>query len=141
MLASELTTVLSTPLPSWKFSRRPNLLSRYLIRVPASWDSSKDPRPIVFIHGLGLGLLQYTAVLSHMYRNFADRPILVVLQPQISQDFFHPAFLKPMSRHETADALAALLVELSWVDQKTAEVDDDLLSSPAKGVTMISHSK
>ncbi|KAF9471670.1 hypothetical protein BDN70DRAFT_550661, partial [Pholiota conissans] len=29
----------------------------YLIRTPSNWDSATSPRPIVFLHGLGLGVL------------------------------------------------------------------------------------
>ncbi|GLB33884.1 hypothetical protein LshimejAT787_0107680 [Lyophyllum shimeji] len=124
----------------------------YFIRMPKHWDPANSPRPIVFIHGLGLGLLQYNAVIRHLFQQFTDRPLLVLLQPQISQHIFHPRYLKPMSRHETADRLAQLLEHLGWVhsggtgrneksdteDEK--EVAHSLLGGKKKGVTMLSHS-
>ncbi|KAF9485285.1 hypothetical protein BDN70DRAFT_871298 [Pholiota conissans] len=124
----------------------------YLVRIPAHWDRDISPRPIVFLHGLGLGLFQYHQVIASLINNFPDRPILIPLQPQISQDVFHPRFLKPPSRHEMADQLAGLLKALAWVnvDEKTfsskvydseeQEVEESLVEIPERGVTMLSHS-
>ena len=87
---------------------------------------------------------------------YPDGPILVPVQPQISQNIFHPHFLKPLSRHQMADALAGLLRDLGWVNLEADvqdSVDDDvesrdesavknsLLEFPQRGVTMLSHSK
>ena len=85
-----------------------------MLRIPAEWDATSSPRPIVFLHGLGLGLLQYHVFLSHLLETFTDRPILVPLQPQVSQDIFHPLFLKPLDRYQMADRLAGLIEELGW---------------------------
>lgn len=127
---------------------------RYLIRTPNHWDSINGPRPIVFIHGLGLGLLQYSSVISHLLEAFSDRPLLILLQPQISQDIFHPKYLQPMTRHQMADRLAGLLHHLGWAhvdehdDKDTTDESEDeqkiahsLVGRRRKGVTMMSHSK
>lgn len=126
---------------------------RYLLRTPRQWDPKADPRPIVFVHGLGLGLIQYNVVLTHLLKNFSDRPLLVLLQPQISQNIFHPRFLTPMTRHQTADRLAALLKKLGWgrLDAETENLGIDgeekkvITDTPIKklktGITMLSHSK
>lgn len=97
------------------------------------------------MHGLGLGLVQYHMLLSHFFSEFPDRAVLVPLQPHISQDIFHPTFLSPMDRHETADCLAALLRELGWVAVE-GESDEEDTGATQEGdrkghVTMISHSK
>ncbi|TFK75836.1 hypothetical protein BDN72DRAFT_785882 [Pluteus cervinus] len=113
-----------------------------LIRIPENWTVSTGARPLVFIHGLGLGLLQYTLPLSQLITSFPTRPILILLQPQISQDFFHPQYLKPIPRDEMTDSLASLLIDLGWVDklkQDSPDSDDDD-APPNKGVTMLSHS-
>lgn len=130
--------------------------SRYLLRVPADWDATTSPRPVVFIHGLGLGLLQYHSLIAQLMNEYTDRPILVPLQPQISQDFFHPHFLKPLSWHQMADRLAKLLSDLGWVEidlgesgtsksehseEKEVEISLAEIPSPQRGVTMVSHSK
>lgn len=128
--------------------------SRYLVRVPKHWDPVTGPRPIVFIHGLGLGFLQYNLVITHLFETFSDRPLLIPLQPQISQNIFHPQFLKPMTRHQTADRLARLMENLGWVQldeptegdtseesEEEREISSSLLGKRSNGVTMISHSK
>lgn len=124
---------------------------RYLLRMPAKWNPDASPRPIVFLHGLGLGLLQYHSIIAHLFKKFPDHPILILLQPQVSQDFFHPHYLKPLSRDDMADRLAGLLQELGWVSLKgpkrdlereeEKEVATSLLGDPQKGVTLLSHSK
>ncbi|KAF4602046.1 hypothetical protein EYR40_005247 [Pleurotus pulmonarius] len=123
----------------------------YLIRIPSQWDSHHGPRPIVFVHGLGLGLLQYHSFVLRLLDEFADRPVFILLQSHISQDFFHKDYLRPMNRHDTTQRLAALFLRLGWVrpirdtssdeeeDIDTQNVASSLLSNQ-KGVTFISHS-
>ncbi|RDB22664.1 hypothetical protein Hypma_010101 [Hypsizygus marmoreus] len=123
----------------------------YLIRIPKHWDPVTGPRPTVFLHGLGLGLMQYNSMIMHLLQRFPDRPLLVLLQPHISQDIFHPRYLKPMNRHQTADRLAALMNELGWVhhdsdDDETKYSEEEkeiaylLNGKRNRGVTMMSHS-
>ncbi|KAL0949481.1 hypothetical protein HGRIS_009534 [Hohenbuehelia grisea] len=124
----------------------------FLLRRPINWSPTHGPPPIVFIHGLGLGQLQYHLFITRLLDEFPDRPILILLQPHISQDIFHPRFLTPMSRHETSTRLAALLTKLGWVatdDVAAADSDDDddaksiatsLMDTGARGITMLSHS-
>ncbi|KAF9567350.1 hypothetical protein CPC08DRAFT_627082, partial [Agrocybe pediades] len=121
----------------------------YLLRIPPQWNSASTPRPVVFIHGLGLGLLQYHTVVTHLLKTFPDRPILIPLQPQISQNFFHPDFLEPPTRHQMADRIAALLQRLGWVSldaeenpdsEEEKEVASSLIGASQKGVTVVSHS-
>lgn len=132
-------------------------MHRYLLRDCTNWDPSTSPRPLVFIHGLGLGLLQYHTLIAQLVTDYTDRPILILLQPQVSQNFFHPQFLKPYSRHQTAEKLALLLNDMGWVDlgvpnnldmdelkeEKAVEqslVDVDIPDTQ-RGVTIVSHSK
>ncbi|KAI0702899.1 hypothetical protein BC835DRAFT_1320187 [Cytidiella melzeri] len=111
----------------------------YLLRVPRH--AKHDARPIVFLHGLGLGLTQYKLFLSHLLTAVPDRPVLVPLQPHVSQEIFHPRYLKPMGRHECAKAVASLLVYLGWVNQPSEESEpEDSTKVDKPGVTFISHS-
>lgn len=114
-----------------------------MIRVPRN--AKHDAQPIVFLHGLGLGLTQYQVFLSHLLKAVPDRPILVPLQPHVSQEIFHPRYLKPMGRHATAKALAGLLVELGWAEVPVEESggEDATAKDPSgrRGVTVVSHSK
>ncbi|THG99314.1 hypothetical protein EW026_g3004 [Hermanssonia centrifuga] len=111
----------------------------YILRIPPRWSAESGQRPIVFLHGLGLGLTQYSMFLSHLLQAVNDLPVLIPLQPHVSQEIFHPRFLKPMSRHESAAALAGLLQELGWV--KGRDEDGDIVQEDAPaGVTVVSHS-
>ncbi|EPQ59444.1 hypothetical protein GLOTRDRAFT_109691 [Gloeophyllum trabeum ATCC 11539] len=125
-----------------QFGRYKNM--EYMVRVPEGWSPATGPHPIVFLHGLGLGLTQYKLFLTHLHETFPDRPLLVPLQPQISQDIFHPRFLKPMGRHEMADTLAELLKSLNWVrDVSNEDSDSEKETSDeerSKGITLLSHS-
>lgn len=123
----------------------------YLLRVPRNWSPDTGPRPIVFWHGLGLGLSQYKVLLSHFLEKLPDRPLLLPLQPHISQEIFHPRFLQPMGRHETVNCLVGLMEKLEWVPKRrvdpsdteteTEEASPSELRQFARGVTMVSHSK
>ncbi|KAF9534250.1 hypothetical protein CPB83DRAFT_902204 [Crepidotus variabilis] len=122
----------------------------YILRVPPNWDPQTSPRPVVFLHGLGLGLLQYHHLISHLIEEFPNRPLLVPLQPQISQDFFHPDFLNPPGRAEMAARIAGLIQHLGWaelVGEKECNTDSEedeslstLTDNPQRGVTLLSHS-
>jgi len=112
----------------------------YLLRVPRN--AKHDACPIVFLHGLGLGLTQYKLFLSHFFAAVPDRPILVPLQPHVSQEIFHPRYLNPMGRHESAAAISGLMVKLGWVKQPSeeSEVEDCCGVDMKPGVTVLSHS-
>jgi pimeloyl-ACP methyl ester carboxylesterase len=123
----------------------------YLVRIPKTWVPSRDPRPVVFLHGLGLGLFQYHTFLLHLSQEFSDRPLLIVLQPHISQSIFHPKYLDPMPRKQTTKTLASLFVSLGWADLepntsntralKDKEIElDHALDVKKSGVTLLSHS-
>lgn len=125
----------------------------YLLHVPQGWNSVTGPRPIVFWHGLGLGLVQYKQLISKLLHDLPDYPLLVPIQPHVSQHFFHSRFLTPMGRHETVESLAGLLEHLRWVplrkdftsesESSQSETEGQLqsVSKQRKGVTMLSHSK
>ncbi|KAJ6515813.1 hypothetical protein C8R45DRAFT_957697 [Mycena sanguinolenta] len=113
----------------------------YLVYVPDNWDAVNGPRPTVFLHGLGLGLLQYHPVTRDLRLQFPGRPLLIPLQPHISQDVFHPRFLDPICRQDLADRLAGLMHELGWVELPSKDsVDLSQEDVLGPGVTMVSHS-
>ncbi|KAK0453537.1 hypothetical protein EV421DRAFT_1764822 [Armillaria borealis] len=126
-----------------KFSSYDGL--EYGIHIPDTWDPTSGHRPIVFFHGLGLGISQYKLALSRLLQHFSDRPLLVVLQPHLSQDIFHPNFLKPMTREQTTELLARLLDHLGWADltnsvNSSEKLTEKEVKKGKKGVTMLSHS-
>lgn len=108
------------------------LYFRYLFRVPAGYKRATGPDPVVFLHGLGLGIWQYQRVLSHFCEELPDTPILIPIQPQISQDIFHTRYLRPMLRHEKVECLAGVLDKLGWAGPSVGD---------KYGVTFLSHSK
>ncbi|KAF7292390.1 hypothetical protein HMN09_01223100 [Mycena chlorophos] len=115
----------------------------YLVYIPEGWDVDTGPRPTVFFHGLGVGLLQYHHLMMDLRYQFPDRPLLFPLQPHISQAVFHPKFLDPPCRQEFADLIAGLLHKLGWVEW--SPTDDDLsrdarLTPANRTVNVLSHS-
>lgn len=131
----------------------------YLLHVPKDWSSLSSASPLIFIHGLGMGVLQYHLLVTHLFETITDRPILILIQPHISQDIFHRKFLHPMGRHETSQRLASLIEALGWApaeqreglkaesQQGLTELDVDekevakAVVEEGKGVTILSHSK
>ncbi|KAH9820631.1 hypothetical protein DFH28DRAFT_884078 [Melampsora americana] len=78
---------------------------RYLIRKPSGWDKipvEKQSLPFVFIHGLGIGLAQYTRFLNYLSNSTwaQSRPIMILIQPSISLSLFDSQHLTPPSKPE-----------------------------------------
>ena len=118
--------------------------------MPVDWNPEKSPRPIIFLHGLGLGLVHYHSLVAHLFTEFTDRPVLVPLQPQSSHDIFHPDYLNPPGRRLMSQRLANLVQSLGWatigkVGEPKLSEDDEIrsfrLDDSEKGVTVVSHSK
>ncbi|EGF98379.1 uncharacterized protein MELLADRAFT_123536 [Melampsora larici-populina 98AG31] len=77
----------------------------YLIRKPPGWDElpvETRTLPFVFIHGLGIGLVQYTRFLNYLSNSTwaRSRPIMILLQPSISLSFFDSRHLQSPSKPE-----------------------------------------
>lgn len=75
-----------------------------------------DTTPLVVLHGLGIGLAQYASLVTFFLHSpiFAHRPILILLQPNISQSILSASFLKPFGHHETTSAFRAMLARHGW---------------------------
>lgn len=113
----------------------------YLVRVPPTWDTCNGPTPIIFVHGLGLGLFQYTTIIYSFLTQVPDRPLFILLQPHVSQQIFHPRFLVPKNRKETVIAMRQLLVDFGWVPNPAEVRKGEAKISMPRGVTMTSHSQ
>ncbi|EPQ28870.1 uncharacterized protein PFL1_03672 [Pseudozyma flocculosa PF-1] len=100
----------------------------YLLRVPKAWDAktSKAP-PLIFLHGLGIGLAQYASLVDFFLASpvFQDRPVLILLQPNISQAIHSSSFLSPFGHHETTAAFRRIIASNGWHES---------------GITVLSHS-
>lgn len=101
----------------------------YLIREGSPSSDSEQPsdlEPIILLHGLGFGLLQYFNTIVYILNRIpAHQPLVVPLDHSISQSIWHPSHLEPMSRDDWVQGLKGLIEKHGW--------DGD--------VAMISHSK
>jgi len=113
----------------------------YVVRVPESWDpENPKTRPIVFLHGLGLGLFHYSMLIASLLRRFPDRPLLVPIQPHVSQRIFHGAFAQPLGKRATAEGIVGAMKKHGFVPENDGSYESTI-GYPAVGVTMLSHSK
>jgi len=113
----------------------------YMVRVPKRWDpENPTTRPIVFLHGLGLGLPHYGILITSLLRRFSNRPLLVPIQPHVSQRIFHGTFTRPLGRRATAEGIVGAMRKHGFVpgDDRSHEAT---IGDPMTGVTMLSHSK
>lgn len=107
--------------------------TRYLLRMPEGWeprpDLAEDERPLIFLHGLGMGMAQYATLVAVLGKSRAlkRRPILVLLQPHISMSFFQRGFLDPPDQKRCTTGLVRAL-RLHGMDER------------AGGCTVLSHS-
>lgn len=109
---------------TWNPTRR-----RYLIRTPPVGSSPQGP-PILFLHGLGVGLAQYTIFISALLSSPAlrNRTILVPIQPHISQQVFHAQHLAPPKPKSVVRDLKRM-------------IDEACAGREEKRAVVVSHSK
>lgn len=98
----------------------------FLVKVPKGWspDKAADPstkgkyRPTVFLHGLGVGLAQYSSLVHELAQSDLSKthPLMIPLQPHTSQNIFSRHFLKPLGHHEMVRCLRKAMRKLHWDD-------------------------
>ncbi|KAK4705167.1 hypothetical protein P7C70_g1037, partial [Phenoliferia sp. Uapishka_3] len=104
---------------------------RYLVRIPEGWvpdrNGPESCRPLLFLHGLGMGMAQYATFLNYLStsKTLKDRPLLVLIQPNISMSFFQKGYLSPLDSTTTATGLKSIAEK--WGFDKS-------------GMTVLSHS-
>ncbi|GAA6012658.1 hypothetical protein JCM10207_009071 [Rhodosporidiobolus poonsookiae] len=107
--------------------------TRYLVYVPEGWEPKTDPqeceRPLVFIHGLGMGACQYATLISVLstHPSIRTRPVLILLQPHISMSFFQRGYLDPPDQKRCTEGLERVLRKFRFDER-------------AGGCTVLSHS-
>ncbi|GAA5984768.1 hypothetical protein JCM5350_004232 [Sporobolomyces pararoseus] len=105
---------------------------KYLYRIPKDWNPDRNgdesTKPLVFIHGLGMGSAQYATFMSYLcsHRSFRNRPLLVLLQPHISMSFFEKTYHQPPDQETLVKSLKTVIKRFKF-DQ-------------AGGATILSHS-
>ncbi|WWC73569.1 uncharacterized protein I206_107541 [Kwoniella pini CBS 10737] len=110
----------------------------YLIRIPKDWTPEKGKRvanaiPVVYLHGLGFGLLQSHLIIKHLIHSLPSHPILIPLSPYTAQSLFHHRHLRPWTRAELVKSMKKICTQWGFWDENAR-------SSARGGVSMLSHS-
>ena len=122
-----------------QFGRHGNV--EYMVHVPENWDpANSKTRPIVFLHGLGIGLSHYGMLITSLLRRFSDRPLLVPMQPHISQRIFHGAYARPLDKRATVEGIVGAMRKHGFVPEDDGNCETTT-RDPRTGVTVLSHSK
>ena len=77
----------------------------------------EDDSPLLFIHGLGMGLAQYRSFLRHLNRAFPRREIILMAQGQTAMMPTHRNYCNPPSSQDTIAALE-IIADKYNIDQK-----------------------
>ena len=95
--------------------------------------------PIIYLHGLGFGLMQSHLLVKHLLKSLPSHPILIPLALHTSQSVFHERHLKPWSRREFVPAIRAIC--LKWGFWEEGKVGWKGRKGRGKGgVSLMSHS-
>ncbi|WRT69556.1 uncharacterized protein IL334_006543 [Kwoniella shivajii] len=110
----------------------------YLIRIPKGWTPEKgrtEPNaiPVVYLHGLGFGLLQSHFLIKHLISSLPSHPILIPLSPYTAQSLFHHRHLRPWTRQQLVDAMKNICTQWGFWDEGAR-------GSMRGGVSLLSHS-
>ena len=113
----------------------------YMVRIPANWDpENPKTRPIVFFHGLGLGLPHYSMLITRLLKRFSDRPLLVPIQPHVSQRVFHNTFVRPLGKSAMVKGIVGAMRRHGFVPEDDGS-HEATIGDPTTGVVVLSHSK
>lgn len=110
----------------------------FVVRVPSGWTPERgrtepNAMPIVYMHGLGFGLLQNHLLFKHLVQSLPTHPILMPLAHHTAQAIFEPRFLQPWTRPELVQTLVAACKRWGFYDPDAPE-------GQRGGVSMLSHS-
>ncbi|KAL0250013.1 hypothetical protein I308_103316 [Cryptococcus tetragattii IND107] len=122
----------------------------YLIRIPKNWTPDKGRKipnamPVVYLHGLGFGLLQSHLLIKHLIQSLPTHPLLIPLSPHTSQALFHHRHLQPWTRAELITAMKNICRKWGFWDgdddeSKAPDEGGDDREEAIGGVSMLSHS-
>ena len=102
-----------------------------LVRVPPGWTaqvSGQRPPPVLYLHGLGFGLMQNANVIKALLQKLPDHPIVVPLAHHTAQTFLHPRHLRPWKRRAFVNDVREIGEEL------------ELWGAGHGGMSVLSHS-
>ncbi|KAH9819620.1 hypothetical protein DFH28DRAFT_886535 [Melampsora americana] len=94
---------------------------KYLIRVPEGWASQpveRRQKPVIFVHGVGFGLIQYISLVRYLtYSSYGrERPVVILLQPSISMEIFDKSFLDPPHQDEVTRDVEGIMEKWDFKD-------------------------
>jgi hypothetical protein len=79
--------------------------------------------PIVYLHGLGFGLLQSYLLIKSLLTKLDTHPILIPLAPHTAQSVFHPRHLRPWTQDEVVSGMTTICKRWGfWVGDKSGGV-------------------
>ena len=113
----------------------------YMVYVPENWDpTNAKTRPIMFFHGIGLGLFHYGILITRLLQRFSHRPLLVPIQPHVSQRIFHGSYVRPLGEQVTVGGIVGAMRNHGFVPEDDGN-HETTTKDPTAGVTVLSHSK
>lgn len=110
----------------------------FVVRIPEGWTPERgrtepNAMPVVYLHGLGFGLLQNHLLVKHLVHSLPTHPILMPLAHHTAQAIFDPRFLKPWNRPQLVSTLVKACERWGFYDPSKPE-------GQRGGVSMLSHS-
>jgi hypothetical protein len=115
----------------------------YLIRIPKGWTPDKgrthpNAMPIVYLHGLGFGLVQNHLLIKHLLKSLPTHPVVVPLAPHTAQSLFHHRHLRPWTRAELVESMKEICRKWGfWEEPQTGMRSRE---TDVGGVSLMSHS-
>ncbi|KAL9932167.1 hypothetical protein V8E36_008939 [Tilletia maclaganii] len=100
---------------------------------PRAADDDPDALPILFLHGLGIGIGQYRFFLRHLVKHKPGA--IIVVQPHISAQLFDANFLRPPLRDELTRDVEACIKGTRIMERGAGDKE-----GKEKGMCLISHS-
>lgn len=76
--------------------------------APVLADGATRRRPLLFLHGLGLGLAQYGSFLTSLRDDHPDREIVALVQGQVGMSPAHRHWCRPPTMSQTCAAITRL---------------------------------
>lgn len=94
--------------------------------------------PVVYMHGLGFGLMQNHLLIKHLVQSLPTHPILVPLAHHTAHAFFHERHLRPWTRTELVETIKGICRRWGfWEEPRTGMCQR---KSDIGGVSLMSHS-
>lgn len=117
----------------------------YMIRIPRGWTSERgrtDPNatPVMYLHGLGFGLIQNLQVLRPILETLKTHPVIFPIAHHTAQAVCHRNYLKPWTRSQFVRDIRTICEKWGFCPGSVAEPDEEKTGRVYGGLSVISHS-